>query len=153
VQVKGRGRRAWDASGELVLHPSTEIQAAAAPLVWAIPAHLYLLEVTHQSHNMLHINQREPELCPEAAQTRVPSPALRFQDASSASCSCRSTAGRAEPLGWLNLAPPAPVPLGALPPRALALSLSPLPIHPLLTVLGTCLIFDVSQSFAGCLLL
>lgn len=37
--------------------------AAAAPLVQAIPAHLYL------PCNMLHMNHGELQLCPEAVQT------------------------------------------------------------------------------------
>lgn len=68
VQVNGRGRRAWDASGDLVLHTSTEIQAAASPLLWAIPAHLYLQEAMRQSRCTLTmesqvsvLGQRRPQ--------------------------------------------------------------------------------------------
>lgn len=156
---KWKRKESLDASGELVLHPSTEIQAAAAPLVWAVPAHLYLLEAMHQSHHILHINRGEPQLCPEAAQTRAPSPVLRFQDASSASQPLQPAQAQQHPVFRLTCrAPPAAQPWSPSPgpplrppvlslqelTAFLALSLSPLLTHPLLTMLGTCLIFDVS---------
>lgn len=124
--------------------------AAAAPLVQAIPVHLHLLEATHQPCNILHINYGEPELCPEAEQTRAPSPALCCQDASAARPSCSSTAG---PGASPHLASQAPGAAQLLPlPRGLsavpALLLSPVLTPPLLTVLGSCLIFDVGLSQA-----
>lgn len=139
VQVNGRGRRAWDASGDLVLHTSTEIQAAASPLLWAIPAHLYLQEAMRQSHCTLTmeslgsvLGQHRPQHQPLHSATTTslqPNPPAQAQQDPAFRLTCRAPCAAQ---------PRSP---GLLPLPALALVLSPV-----LTALGTCPVFDISWS-------